>query len=140
MAANNHERHGVGYERTDVDAGAIVKFGIALVIVCVLSLALLAGLFKFFQSQEAATLPVSPRLSTDARALPPEPRLEETPVLDLKAMRAAEDQILNGYGWVDQKQGLVRIPIDRAIDLLAQRGLPSRAQQPAPASTARAPR
>ena len=43
-------------------------------------------------------------------------------------MRAAEDQILNGYRWVDQAKGQVRIPIDRAIDMLAQRGLPARAQ------------
>jgi hypothetical protein len=43
-------------------------------------------------------------------------------------MRAAEDKILNGYGWVDREHGVARIPIDRAIDLLAQRGLPARPQ------------
>ena len=46
---------------------------------------------------------------------------------ELQQMRAAEDQILNSYGWVDQKKGVVRVPIARAIDLLAQRGLPMRA-------------
>jgi hypothetical protein len=54
------------------------------------------------------------------------PRLQSAPIGDLKDMKAAEDKILNGYGWIDQQHGLVRIPIDRAIDLLAQRGLPAR--------------
>ena len=39
-----------------------------------------------------------------------------------------EEQTLNSYGWVDQQAGVVRIPIDRAMDLLAQRGLPTRPQ------------
>ena len=56
-------------------------------------------------------------------------------------MRAAEDKILNGYGWVDQAHGVVRVPIDRAIDMLAQRGLPSRPQNgPQSASNATVPR
>jgi hypothetical protein len=138
MAENSHATHGAGYERADVDSSAVLKFGLALLILCVVAGGLLYGLFKFFQSQESAATPTYP-LNVDARRLPPEPRLEETPVLDLKAMRGAEDQLLNGYGWVDRKQGIVRIPISRAMDLLAQRGLPSRAQQPAPASTATVP-
>ena len=35
-----------------------------------------------------------------------------------------ENEVLGSYDWVDQKNGVVRIPIDRAMDLLAQRGLP----------------
>jgi hypothetical protein len=54
--------------------------------------------------------------------------LQTTPVLDLRAMRDAEDKVLNGYGWVDQSKGVVRVPIAKAIDLLAQRGLPARPQ------------
>ena len=68
------------------------------------------------------------QVNVDARRLPPMPRLQSAPITDLKDMRAAEEQILNGYGWVDQANGVVRIPIDRAIDLLAQRGLPTRPQ------------
>jgi hypothetical protein len=39
-----------------------------------------------------------------------------------------EVQRLNSYGWVDQQAGIARIPIDRAMALLAQRGLPTRPQ------------
>jgi len=42
--------------------------------------------------------------------------------------RAAEQQILTGYAWVDQAHGVVRIPIERAMDLLAQRGVATRPQ------------
>ncbi len=45
-------------------------------------------------------------------------------------MRAAEDQVLNSYRWIDQSAGIVGLPIDRAMDLVAQRGLPVRANAP----------
>jgi hypothetical protein len=43
-------------------------------------------------------------------------------------MQAAEDSLLKSYGWIDRERGIVRIPIDRAIEILAQRGLPVRPQ------------
>jgi hypothetical protein len=129
---NPENRH----EHRDVNERAVGKFGIALALLCVVALALLFGLFRYFLSVEQAKNPI-PRtiIPTDARKRPPEPQLEETPVLDLERMRQAEDQALNSYGWVDGQNGIVRIPIDRAIDLLAQRGLPNR-KQPATQSTA----
>jgi hypothetical protein len=57
--------------------------------------------------------------------LPPEPRLQPDPVSDLHRMREAEDNVLQTYGWVDKNAGVVRIPVARALDLLAQRGLPN---------------
>jgi hypothetical protein len=54
--------------------------------------------------------------------------LQQTPVLDLKAIRAEEDQVLNNYAWIDQPKGVVRIPIAQAIDILSKRGLTSRPQ------------
>jgi DNA-binding GntR family transcriptional regulator len=43
-------------------------------------------------------------------------------------MLAAETAILHSYGWVDRDAGIVRIPIERAIEILAERGLPTRDQ------------
>jgi hypothetical protein len=68
-------------------------------------------------------VPPSPLAST--RSGPPEPRLQVNPVQDLKALRAAEDQILASYGWVSQETNVARIPIDRAMELLVERGLPA---------------
>ena len=63
--------------------------------------------------------------------LPPEPRLQVSAPTDLKQYKAAQEGILNSYGWVDQQAGIVRIPIDRAMDILLQEGLPVRGATPA---------
>lgn len=115
------EEPAAGHEMRDVNAWAVGKFAIALVLLCIFSMVLLLGYFRYLENTTAP-------LATGTRPVPPEPRLESTPVQDLKAMHDAEDKILNGYGWVDQSNGVVRIPIAKAIDLLAQRGLPSRPQ------------
>lgn len=56
------------------------------------------------------------------------PRLQLAPDVDLQAFRAREDAELNSYGWIDRTAGVVRIPIDRAMELIAQRGLPARSE------------
>jgi hypothetical protein len=56
----------------------------------------------------------------------PTPQAQATPDETLKVLRATEEAMLTTYGWVDRANGVVRIPIDRAIDLLLQRGLPTR--------------
>jgi hypothetical protein len=121
MAGNNVdlERPENRHESADVDARAVGKFGIALALLCIASLAFVFGLFRYFYGSE-------PSAHTAGAKLPPQPQLERTPVLDLQRMRQSEDEVLNSYGWVDGRNGIVRIPIDRAIDLLAQRGLPGR--------------
>src|SRR5437764_125754 len=142
MAANRHDPDGHDvappdlsrpenrHEHRDVNVWALYKFGIALAVLCVLSLGLLFGLYRYFVSREGGPRPHD-QVNVDARRLPPMPRLQSAPITDLGDMRAAEDQILTGYGWVDQPRGVVRIPIDRAMDLLAQRGLPTRPQNQA---------
>ncbi len=79
------------------------------------------------QEERAAERPVPP-LAATLPELPPEPRLQVLPAADLASVREREDAVLTTYGWIDRKSGLVRIPIDRAIDVLAERGLPTRAQ------------
>jgi hypothetical protein len=58
----------------------------------------------------------------------PNPKLEEDERGQLNGIRLEEEKTLYSYGWVDEKAGTLRIPIDRAMDLLVQRGLPVRAQ------------
>ena len=69
--------------------------------------------------------PPPPQFQMPQNELPPAPRLEEHPWLDLKDLRDAETRQLESYGWVDKEHGVVRIPIERAMDLIAQRGLPA---------------
>ena len=59
------------------------------------------------------------------QALPPEPRLQAEPKIELKDLRESEDLILSSYGILDPEKGIARIPIDKAIDIVAGKGLPS---------------
>jgi hypothetical protein len=134
MAGNKHDLEQppvppVGFERTDVDAWAIGKFGIALVLICVASMAMLLFVFHYFIAREGPPPPKAFSNPANVRR-PAGTVLEETPVVDLARERAAEDKILNSYGWVDKDKGIVRVPIDQAIDMLAQKGLPSRTSTP----------
>jgi hypothetical protein len=116
---NRPEAH---HEESDVSVPGVVKFAVALIVLCLISLGLLGGLFKFFDTRVP--------LQTQVVRLPPEPRLEQSPPKDLAEIRMAEEHLITGYSWVDQPKGVVRIPIDRAMDLLIQRGLPARTEQP----------
>ena len=62
----------------------------------------------------------------------PAPNLQVNPPDDLVSFRARENAELNGYGWVDRTNGVVHIPIARAVELIAQRGLPARASNSPP--------
>jgi hypothetical protein len=123
---DENKRPHIGHETTDVNVWAVGKFAIGLVVVCVVSIALLFGLLKFFQSREETSV----ANTVEPTKMFPQPQLQKTPIPDLKAIRAEEDKLLNGYAWVDQPKGVVRIPVDRAIEVLAQRGLPSRSEVP----------
>jgi hypothetical protein len=62
---------------------------------------------------------------------PPAPRLQTSPVHDLVELRARDGAALHEYAWVDREAGVVRIPIERAIEVLSARGLPARPAAPA---------
>jgi hypothetical protein len=110
----------VGHERTDFTSRPIVIFGIGLTIALVIVAALMLGLYNLFAAREARlSPPANPLAAAEAPRLPPEPRLQVHPVRDLRELREAENAILQHYGWVDKSAGIVRMPIDRAIDLLA---------------------
>ena len=72
--------------------------------------------------------------------MPPDLRLQTTAPLDLKRYRDDQKKILAGYGWVDSQAGIVRIPVDRAMDLLLQKGYPVRGGSPAEGGQAKTPR
>jgi hypothetical protein len=114
-----------GYEQTDVNVIAVGKFGIALLLATILAMALLVGVFNYFKTQEGGEA-----RTIDPVKIFPEPQLEKTPIPDLKAVRAAEDQVLSTYGWVDQSKGVVRIPIAKAMDMVVAKGLPVRTDAP----------
>jgi len=129
--------HG-NYERQDLQVPGILYFLLALGIATLLCIFAIRGLYAFLEHHAKATQPaVNPLITNvpeDTRHIPrgypqatfPNPKLEEDERGQLNDIRKAEESTLYSYGWVDEDAGTVRIPIDRAMDLLVQRGLPVR--------------
>ena len=126
----DYDQHSPGYETRDLDVRALALFGSGLAITVALVLAVLVGLFGYFKEQTASLdRPPSPLFQPGQP--PPEPRLQANPGQDLRELRAQEDAVLHSYDWVDKQAGIVRIPIERAMELVIERGLPTRQPDPA---------
>jgi hypothetical protein len=111
------------FERSDVNPTGVMVFFVALLALVGVALVVLWWLYGAF----AADLRLAePSPAPRATQLPPEPRIQQAPAMDLIERREREDAILNTYGWVNRETGAARIPIDRAMQLLAERGLPAR--------------
>jgi hypothetical protein len=150
---NKNDDRGPGYETTDANvrdtALFLVVLGASVAIVFVLAF----GIGKLINMELARQDGPTNKWSQLAGAKPgnlesdpqiqqqqlkalvkrfPTPRLEtDDGNLDVAEMHAREDILLNHYSWVDEQKQTVRIPITRAMQLLAQRGLPVEGQQSA---------
>src|SRR5262249_8402345 len=117
----------VHHEESDVDTRGVFAFGAALTVVALLISLVTYVLFRYLDAREARKVTAQyPLAAGRGDRLPPEPRLQTDPRQDLADLRARENETLKTYGWVDRNAGIVRIPIDDAIRLTLQRGLPSR--------------
>ncbi len=123
---------GPGHETRDLQPRTILIFGISLSVVILICLAIANWMFHYFATvQTASSPPLSPLARQQA---PPGPHLQAHAPEDLGKFRAEEEATLNSYGWVNQQSGIVRIPIDRAMQLLVQRGLPTSGPPATPAA------
>jgi len=121
---------GIHHEESDVNIYAVFAFGAGLLVIGAIVSLLIFVLFRYFDVREAARVPPAyPLAMSRETRMPPEPRLQTDPRQDLSDLRAKEDELLTSYGWVDKNAGVVRIPIDAAMKLTLERGLPSREQQ-----------
>jgi hypothetical protein len=136
----------VEFEREDLAPKPILVFLGSLVLICLVVALVLRGMYSYLdrydnlhqlaqsplvQPSTASTRDVSPGDITNF----PQPRLESNERLEINDFRMQEEKTLHSYGWVDQSAGVVHIPIDRAMQLLAQRGLPTRPQAGTAASS-----
>jgi len=111
------------HEPTDVDVVAVSKFTLGLTLAVILALAAMWFLFDWFVRSESAETPkATPYAVQNPRKEPPEPRLQTQPLVDGQKLREDENAVLSSYGWVDPDKKIVRIPIDRAIDIVAREG------------------
>lgn len=112
------------HEQRDANIRSLVKFGAGLSALVVFALVAMWLLFDYLAARPEPGPEPSPMARE--REAPPAPRLQVAPSTDLDRLRTNEDSALNSYGWVDREAGIVHIPIDKAIDLVAERGLPAR--------------
>jgi|SRR5208282_966235 len=148
----NHENGHGSYEPRDIGIAGVLYFLLALAVAGVFVHFVVSGLYSYLDKHtEANQTPMSPLITnapTDTRHLPPEyktdsegtdyekyleknfpaPQLETDERTELNKVRLREENALSSYDYIDKNAGTVRIPIDRAMDLIAQRGLPVRTQ------------
>ena len=113
------------HERSDAQVRPLVIFLVAMGITIAGSFFSMVGLFEFL-TLRAEGLDRVPSSVKVADELPAGPRLQVVPGLDLREMKAAEDDRLSGYGWVDEGGRVVHIPIEKAMDVVVEQGLPTR--------------
>ncbi len=116
------------YELSDLRPRYIAFFGIGLSVVLVISVVIASLIVHYKTVQHARQDTPIPRLAREREATPG-PRLQVDANKDLRQMRAGEEAALNSYAWVDKDAGIVRIPIQRAMEILAKQGLPARKQE-----------
>jgi hypothetical protein len=112
----------------DVQLRPVLAFGVGLAMLAVTTLLLIGWLLPALMARQAQRPRPSAVLSEPV-PVPPGPRLQVAPAQELQQLRAAQEELLQSYGWVNKEEGLVRIPLARAMELLVERGLPFRDAQ-----------
>ena len=152
MTEPGKHQNGGGFEHEDLGTRPIFGFLVSLVVTGVLVYYVIWGMFHFMDAYDRKhqhTKSPMVQAEQDTRESNtektyekiqqkfPAPRLEGNEVTEINDFRYQQDETLSSYAWVDQNGGVVRIPIDRAMQLVAQRGLPTIPQAGAtPASAA----
>lgn len=148
--ASNPHGHG-SFEREDLSVSGVLYFIAGVATLCLVAFLVMAGFYKLLDAragkEQPEVSPLATNVPKDTRQLPEgykeylkdnftAPRLEIDERTELNDDRMAEEERLNSYGYLDDNHVTVRIPIDRAMDLIAQRGLSVRSQAAAPSAEA----
>ena len=114
-----------GHETTDASLGGVEKFLVAMAIFLAVCFGIVWFMYGYFRGREASLdVKPSPVVQRSGDRLPPLPRLQTTPTQDLGAFRQSEDTVLGTWAWVDKQNGIAQVPVSRAIEILAEKGLP----------------
>lgn len=122
--AEAEKRPGSGHERNDVSTRGVLMFAVFLVIGSAVVSVAMWGLFRLLAHEsKSSDRPLPPMVEQSLKRVPPSPQLENKPRALRSVLNAQEDARLSSYGWVDRNAGQVHIPISRAMELLAERGI-----------------
>jgi hypothetical protein len=128
---SDHPAGREGYEPADVNVRGVVIFLCVLVVLAIAVQVAVTFMFHVLSAEverrDRQTLEheVVPSVAVSRTYFPP-PREQVSPRADLQEFRAREDAELNSYGWIDRTTGVVRIPVSLAVELISERGLPTR--------------
>jgi hypothetical protein len=131
---DGHDAEEPRYEKRDANLPALLQFGFWLAIVIAVAVIGMKYTLNYFQKAMPEGKAASPM--SDTRVLPPRPRLQTQPRQELHDYCADQQQNVKSYSWVDEHNGIVQIPVDRAMELVLERGLPIRSASQAPAGSA----
>jgi hypothetical protein len=101
------------HEPGEVDSRAIVVAAAGLAVALIVIAAAALGAHRMLRPDRPAAAPVAAEV--------PAPRLQSSPASDLRALLRQKNAMLDEYRWIDPSRGVVRIPIDRAMQLLIER-------------------
>lgn len=128
-----------GYEHEDLRPRGVIYFMVGLAVVVIVIYFIVLGMYHFLDTYEKAHQPpMSPMVTpqADTRAVSegdtqtfPQPRLENDERSEFRKAIEEQDSKLATYNWLDKEKGVVQIPIDRAMDLIVERGLPVRPEE-----------
>jgi hypothetical protein len=137
------------FEQQDLRPKIVLGALAGLAVILVVSYFIVLGFYHYMNGYQKAHQPpqnplVEPRVETgkptkaetqaEIKRVFPEPRLEEDERDQINSVRLEEEEQLHSYGWTDEKAGVVHIPIERAMELTVQRGLPVYSASAAPGS------
>jgi hypothetical protein len=114
-----------GHEVSDVNISGLVTFLVGLMVSLAAVVFIIAGFFWFLGERAAKHDPAPPPLAEMRPKQPPAPRLQASPATEMNAMLDQQEAALRQTKWIDKEQKVVRIPIDRAMQLVVERGLPN---------------
>jgi len=125
----------VRFEKSDFAYRGVLIGGACFLGAMWLTIGLLYFYFTYLKNYRAEVSPPALPITRSGASLPPQPRLQASPEQDLKTFRAREDWELTHYYWLDKSKGQVAIPIEQAVQSIAQRGIAPQNTAPNPTLT-----
>src|SRR5688572_2504230 len=124
---NGTDNAEVVHEESDVNVAAIIRYGIGLLVIGAIIHVFLWWLVGTYQRQsQRAQTQVYPLAAGQQNRLPPSPRFQDNPQQELQDLRTKQKALLEGYGWVNKEAGIAHIPIEDAMKMVVERGVPVR--------------
>ena len=112
------------HEESDAKAKPLFLAFAGLFVLIVLVFVAMWALFVFLDKRAAESEEQRSPVGARPDFRPPGPLLQIRAAADLNEMLEREKKQLESYGWVNKASGIVRMPVEHAMDLVVEHGLP----------------